>query len=135
MSYEIVFCDFSRNHAFFFRSLVRLGLLAVTVSVSALVDFAAFFCLLASIACFSFSGNPLFLAALLLALVNDFADNGVPIENQYFFLYSFWLMPCEIKCLDVSCFISAPHSRQIALSFWIEFAGLSFVAATASAAG
>src|SRR5208283_3711217 len=73
----------------------------------------------------SFSGSPLFLAALLLALVNDFAARAVLIVKPYFFLYSFWLIPWETRCFAVSCLISAPHSRQITLSFWIEFAGLS----------
>jgi hypothetical protein len=130
-----VFCDFSRNYAFFFRSLVGFVLPAVTFSVTAGFDVFAFACLLASIACFNFSGNPLLFTALLLALVNDFAANGVRNVNPYFFLYSFWLMPWETRCFEVSCFISAPHSRQITLSFWIEFAGLSLVAATSSAAG
>src|SRR5208283_1806189 len=121
--------------AFFFRSLVRFGFSAVTAFAAADLDAWAFFCLLASIACFSFSGNPLFLAALLLALVNDFAANGILIENPYFSLYSFWFMPWETRCFDVSCLISAPHSRQITLSFWMESAGLSFVAAASSATG
>jgi hypothetical protein len=64
-------------------------LLAVTFSVTAdLAATFAFDCLLASITFFRFSGNPLFLAALLLALVNDFADSAVRIENPHFFLYS-----------------------------------------------
>jgi len=82
-----------RNYAFFFRSFVRFGLPAVTVSVAALADDWIFFCLLASIYFCSFSGKPLFFAALLLALVNDFAANGVLIENPYFFLYSFCPIP------------------------------------------
>ena len=57
--------------AIFFLSLVLFGLLAVTVSVlvAAFVDAATFFCRRASINTFSFSGNPLFFAALLRALV------------------------------------------------------------------
>jgi hypothetical protein len=39
----------------------------------------------------SFSGKPLFLAALLLALLRDFAAKGVRIAKPYFFLYSFRL--------------------------------------------
>lgn len=80
---------------FFFRIFARLGLLAVTFSVAAFVDAPtlAFACLLASIAFLRFSGNPLFFAALILALVNDFADRGVFIVKPYFFLYSFGLMP------------------------------------------
>src|SRR5208337_4575135 len=77
----------------------------------------------------SFSGNPLFFIALLLALVNVFADKEVPIVKPYFFLYSFRLMPCETKCFTVSCFISAPHSRQITLSFWMESCGVSVLGA------
>src|SRR5208283_3815581 len=73
----------------------------------------------------SFSGNPLFFAALLLALVKAFADKEVRIVNPYFFLYSFRLMPWETRCLTVSCIISFPHSRQITLSFWIESCGVS----------
>src|SRR5208283_5000430 len=116
---------------------VRIGfcLLAVTVSVTALGSAAlAFACLLASIAFFRFSGSPLFLAALLRALVNDFAERGVRMVKPYFFLYSFGLMPWETRCLEVSWRISAPHWRQITLSFWIEFSGVSFVAANSSAA-
>jgi hypothetical protein len=77
--------------AFFFLSLVRLGLVAapVAVLVAAFVDAAAFFCRRASMNTFSFSGNPLFFAALLRALVNDFAANGVLMEKPYFFRYSF----------------------------------------------
>src|SRR5208337_1009552 len=73
----------------------------------------------------SFSGSPLFLAALLRALVSDLAERGVLIVNPYFLLYSFWLIPCDDKCLPVSCIISFPHSRQITLSFWIESCGVS----------
>jgi hypothetical protein len=65
--------------AFFFRSLVRFGLVAVTVSVADLVDALALLCLLASMYFCSFSGSPLSLAALLPALVNVFADNDILI--------------------------------------------------------
>ena len=75
--------------AFFFRSLVRFGLLAVTVSAADSLDAWAFSCLLVSMNFFRFSGNPLFFAALLRALVNDFAERGVRIVKPYFFLYSF----------------------------------------------
>src|SRR5208337_1310546 len=74
---------------------------------------------------FRLSGNPLFFAALLRALVKDFAASDVLIENPYFFLYSFRLIPWAVKCLTVSCIISFPHSRQITLSFWIESFGVS----------
>ena len=110
---------------FFLRSIVRFGLPAAPVSagVSTAPSVLAF--LLASINRASFSGNPLFFAALLLALVNDFAARGVRIVKPYFFLYSFCPMPWETRCFDVSCFISAPHSRQITLSFWMEPCGVS----------
>jgi hypothetical protein len=114
------------NHAVFLR-LARL-LTFFPVSAAETLDLAAtvvLLCLLASIYFCSFSGRPLFLAALILALVNDFADNGVLIENPYFFLYSFWLIPWATRCFVDSCRISLPHSRQITLSFWMESAGLS----------
>ena len=76
-----------RNYAtFFFRSLVFFGLLAVFVPAAALVDVLAFSCLLASMYFCSLSGNPLFFAALLRALVKDFAARGVRIVKPYFFL-------------------------------------------------
>ena|GEM_PF-966223 len=122
----IWFLHYGRNYAVFFRSFVRFTLPAVAVLVAALgAATFAFACLLASIAFFRFSGNPLFFAALLLALVNDFAAKGVRIVKPYFFLYSFWLMLWKTRCFVVSCLISFLHSRQITLSFWMESAGLS----------
>ena len=67
------------NYAVFFRILVRFGLPAVTFSVAAGLDSAAFFCLLASIVCFSFSDSPLLLAALLPAFPNALAAKSVPM--------------------------------------------------------
>src|SRR5208283_5033743 len=58
----------------------------------------ALLCLLASIAFTRFAGNPLFFAALLRALVNAFAAKGVRIGKPYFFLYSFELMPWDVRC-------------------------------------
>ena len=111
---------------FFLRSIVRFGIGCAAFSASVLAAPSALpLPSRLNQHCFSFSGNPLFFAALLLALVNDFADNGVRIVKPYFFLYSFWSMPWETRCFDVSCFISAPHSRQITLSFWMESCGVS----------
>ena len=82
------------NHAVFLR-LARL-LTFFPVSAAETLDLAAtvvLLCLLASIAFTRFAGNPLFFAALLRALVNDFAAKGVRIGKPYFFLYSLGVMP------------------------------------------
>ena len=75
------------------RTTVFLPAATTGAADSAGVFATAFACLLASIAFLRFSGSPLFLAALLRALVNDFAERGVLIANPYFPLYSFGLMP------------------------------------------
>jgi ATP-dependent DNA helicase RecG len=106
------------------RLLIRLALeilgVSETGSVAAGLTSSVFACLLASMYFFKFSGTPLFFAALLLARVKDFAAKGVLIVNPYFFLYSLAVVPWETRCKFVSCLISAPHSRQITLSFWME---------------